>query len=119
MFNVIIIGGEYTSDYDFFMERCIKLLRDKAKSGEGITIYTTGDEFVEKFASQFHIDMKKFNTNWELHGKDALKVRNGEILKDANALIYFNTGKKDNECLYNYALKQGINCRQIKIKLVD
>lgn len=105
MFNVIIIGGEDTLDYNFFQERCIYYLRKKAESGEGITIFTTGDDFVETFATRFHINTKTFRCDWKLNGSNAIKVRNDAIIENANAIIYFDNGKKDCECLYNRCTK--------------
>lgn len=114
MYNVAIIGGEETENYEFFKERCIFFLRNKAKSGCGITIYTTGDLFVDKFCSRYGIDERTFYTKWKNFGKMALKVRDDELLKECNAMIYFDNGIKDQEMLYNMAKRLNIPVRKVK-----
>lgn len=113
MFKVAIIGGAETNDYNKFKERCIFFLRNKAKSGCGITILSTGDEYVDKFAKSYNITVQTFYTEWRRFGKDALKMRNHSICSDCNALIYFNAGVKDHEMLYKMAKDKEIPCRVI------
>lgn len=115
MFNVAIIGGEDTGNYEFFKDKCIFFLKNKAKSGEGITIYTTGDSYIEKFCARYGIDTRTFYTKWKEYGKMALKTRNDELLKECNALIYFDNGIKDQEVLFNMAKKNSIPVRKIAI----
>ena len=116
MFNIIIIGGEDAPSYEFFREKCIKLLKGKAKSGERIRILTIGDEYVTKFASQYGIETKTFYCNWKSDGKDALYNRNKAIMSEANAILYFSTDKKDLNFLFQYAIIKKIICRRIKIE---
>lgn len=113
MFNVIIIGAEDTEDYQFFKEKTIALLKNKANSGEHIVIYTTGDEFVDVFTSRFGIDKRVFYCDWQKYGKDALKYRNEEILKDANAIIFFQNNKRDSKILFDFAVSKNIPARLI------
>lgn len=114
MFNVIVIGGEDCGCYEYFRSKMIYYLQNKAKSGEGITIFTTGDEFVNSFTKRYHIDVKIFVTNWKDYGKDALKHRNEELIKNANAIIYFQDGKKEHQMLLDMASKNAISCRIVK-----
>lgn len=115
MFNVIVIGGEDSGNYEFFKSKMIYYLQNKAKSGERITIYTTGDEFVDTFAKRYGIDTKFFITDWKNYGKSALKERNEEMIKDANAVIFFKNGKKDFQTLYDTAIRSGILGRTVDV----
>lgn len=114
MFNVAIIGGDETEDYNFFTNKCIGFLSTKAKNGEPITILSTGDKFVEDFSNRFRIDRRDFYCDWKRYGKDAIKIRNSELLKHANGLIYFAGERKEPLSLYNYAKMAGVNCRIVR-----
>lgn len=116
MFNVIIIGAEDTQNYDFFKNKTIKLLSDKAKIHERIRILTTGDSYVEKFAKRYGIETLFFKTDWLSFGKEALKYRNSDMIKQANAIIFFQNNKKDSQMLFNESKKNGILHRIIQIK---
>ena len=116
MFNVIVIGGEDSGNYEYFRSKMIYYLKNKAKSGEGITIFTTGDDFVDSFAKRYGIDVKFFVTNWKDYGKDALKHRNEEMIKNANAIIFFQNNKKDFQILYDLAVKHNIVGRIVNIQ---
>ena len=105
MFSIIIIGGENTENYVKFEKKCAQLLRKKAESGERIRILTTGDEYVEKFATKFGIETKFFPTEWKQEGKSASFVRNKKIVSEADAILYFDYNKKDFNTLYDYATK--------------
>lgn len=111
MFNVAIVGGEGSGDYPTFKEKCIFYLKNKA--GEGIKIYTTGDEYVDAFADRYRIDTIKFHTDFKKYGKDALKVRNEEMLENCDALIYFNDGTKDTKMILKMAKDLNIPVRII------
>ena len=115
MFNVAIIGAEGIDNYDFCKEKCIMCLSNKAKSGEAITIFTTGDAFVDLFSTKYHINVQNFYTNLRDYGKNALAERNNELLKNCNALIAFNDGKKDTLVLYDMAKSKGIPVRFFSI----
>ena len=79
MFNIIVIGAEDTEDYEFVKQKLIVALQAKAKSGEGITIFTTGDSFIDQFTQRYNIDKYFFQTDWKTYGKNALKYRNEKI----------------------------------------
>jgi hypothetical protein len=113
MFKVLIVGGKDVEDSRFFEAKCVKYLRQKAS--EGITIYSTGDSNVENFAKKFRIDVRVFSTNWNKHGKSALKIRNAEMLKDCNALIAFNKGLKDIDIIIDSAKNKQIPIRVVKL----
>lgn len=111
MFNVIIIGGEDTRDYNYFKVKVAKILSSKAKSGEGITIFTIGDTFVDQFTERYGIAKRFFQTDFKSFGHDALKYRNEAIVKDANAIIFFNNNKRDYKILFDYARNNGLASR--------
>lgn len=105
MFNVAIIGGQDTNDYNMFVRKCIILLQNKAKEG-GITILTFGDDFVDHFAKKYGINTKLYNADWGTFGKQALCERNKEILNDCDAVIIFDNEKKDIQVLKEMVKKQ-------------
>ena len=115
MFNVIIIGGENIPDYGLFQKECIKFLRNKAESGERIRILTIGDQYVDKFASNFGIETQTFTCDWRKHGTSALAVRNKELVSAGDAIIYFDSDKKDLANLFDYATKSGLRNRRMEI----
>lgn len=115
MFRVAIVGGENATEFNIFKQKCIFYLKNKAKEKGGITILTTGDEYVDKFAKLYNIDTQFFITNWKLYGKNALKKRNAEMLEKCDALIYFNDGIKDHQVIYELAQKSGINTRIVNL----
>ena len=115
MFNVIIIGGENIPSYDVFQRECIKFLRGKAESGERIRILSTGDEYVTKFCYMFGIETKTIYCDWKRNGRAALAVRNKAIVAEANAIIYFDSNKKDLDMLYDYALNHGLANSQRRV----
>lgn len=112
MFKVAIIGGEGMGDYPRFKERCIHFLKEKAKGG--IMVYTTGDEFVEAFTERYRIDSRKFSADFQTYGRDALKVRNEEMLQDCDAVICFNDGIKDTKMILKMASEMGLPTRFVK-----
>lgn len=114
MFNVVIIGGEDCGNYEFFKQKVIQLTKEKART-EGMTIYTTGDEYVKQLSQKYYIDTYFIECDWNTYGKDALKKRNERLLSDADALIYFDTNKKDFNIIYEIAKSKNIPCRRIAI----
>ena len=118
MFNVIIIGGENIPNYEIFQKECIYYLRDKAKKGERIRILTIGDSYIDKFASTFGIETKTFYCDWRKHGTSALAVRNKDIAAEADAIIYFDSNKKDLDTLFEYVIKSGLPYRRKEISKI-
>ena len=114
MFKVIIVGGKNFGDYNAFEKKCISCLRNKAKEGHGIMIYTTGDEFNDRFAHRFGIDLRLFNANFTKHGSNALAERNKLMLFDANAAIIFDDDLTDTKFLIDQVKNKGIPLRIIK-----
>ena len=113
MFKVVIIGGESTNDYARFKKKCIECLRNKAKEGR-IIIYTTGDKFVDAFSERYGIDTRFFPCDFKRFGRDALRYRAEDILKDADAVISFNDGQKDTQMIAKMAVEKGLPLRNIR-----
>ncbi len=110
MFYIAIIGLSKVDDFDFFRERCIYYLREKAKGG--ITILTTEEHpFVDRFASMYRINTRVFYAEWNKYGREAKKKRNYEMLTHANGVISFNDGTTDCEMLKNLAKELGLPVR--------
>ncbi len=112
MFKVAIIGGENMGNYPFFETKCVNCLKNKAKT-EGVTIYTTGDSFVTRFAEKFGLTTRTFYTDWRTYGRDALKQRNIEMLSDCDAIISFNDGIKDTKMIVQMGIEKGLPHRLI------
>ena len=93
MFKVVIVGGENRGDYKLFANKCVQILKNKVK--DGITIFSVGDKFVDIFSKATNIDVVNFCTNWSMNGKNALKVRNNEMIEKCDAAIIFDDGTKD------------------------
>lgn len=113
MFNVAIVGADGLNNYDYCMSKTIKILSRKAKEKEGIMILSTGEDFVKKFSTKFNIDTQTYFTDFKKYGKNALKMRNIELLDNCNAIIIFNDGKKDTSVLKDMAMSRNIPLRYI------
>lgn len=112
MFRVAIVGGEGFGDYPTFERKCINIVKDKAKT-EGLLILSTGDEFVERFAQKFGVNVQLFYCDWKTNKKNALKVRNERMLSNCDAIIMFNDRLKDTMMIYNMAVEMNLPNRKI------
>lgn len=113
MFKVAIIGGELTGDYPKFKEKCIYYLSRKAKEGNGIMIYTTGDKYVTEFARRYGITTKTFYCDFQTYKRQALKVRAENLLQDCDAIIAFRNDLKDIQMITNLATEKGIQIKRV------
>lgn len=113
MFNVAIVGADGINNIEFCTIKTIKLLERKAKEKEGIMLLSTGEDFVKNFSNRFNIDTQTFFTDFKKYGKNALKVRNNELLDKCNAIIIFDDGKKDTQILKEMAISRNIPLRYI------
>ena len=110
MFNVAILGAEAAETYEYFKKRCIFYLKNRAK--EGITIYAVEEhEFVTKFASEYHINIQYFYTDWKMYGKKALVERNKLLISTCCGIIWFDDKRKDTQMIVNLAKKTGTPVR--------
>ena len=113
MFNVALIGTSSVIDYEKFKERCIFLLKDKAK--EGITIYATEETIaINRFATEFCLNVRYFYTDWKSFGKKALRERNKQLLASCNGIIWVDDELKDTRMLISMAKSIGTPTRKIK-----
>ena len=93
MFKVAIVGAENRGDYKLFVNKCSSILKNKIN--DGIVFYSCGDRYVNLLGRATNIDVVNFNTNWKLNGKNALKVRNNDIINKCDAAIIFDDGTSD------------------------
>lgn len=113
MFKVAIIGGEQTNNYEKFQSKCIFYLKNKAKEGNYIIIYTVGDKFVKKFAEKYGIATKTFYCDFLTYQKQALKVRAEKLLSDCDAVIAFRNDLKDIQIITKLANEKGLQVRKV------
>ena len=113
MFNVAIIGADGAKDYQTFKGKCIYYLSRKAK--EGITIFTIeGNDFIERFASEYRINVRQMMPDWYSYGKSALAERNKALVKACSAIISFEDGRKNTKMLKKMAEEAGLPVRSVK-----
>lgn len=112
MFRVAIVGGKDTDDYENFKAKCINLLRNKAK--EGIYILSTGDDFVDEFATRYKIDVQNFYADFAKFANLALKKRNELLLEKCDALIAFLPERNDIRHIIEMATERHIPIRRVK-----
>ena len=113
MFKIAIIGADGINDFNFCLNKTIKIIKNKASEKEGIMLLSTGEEFVKKFSELFSIDFQVLFTDFKKYGKDALKMRNKELLNLSDAIIIFNDNKKDTNFLFEMTKKTSLPYRFI------
>lgn len=111
MFKVAIIGGSTTNDYGFFEKKCIECLRNKAKI-DTIMIYSIGDEFVERFANRFNIDVSIISQHFKKYKNDTDKMKDDELFGKIDAIIIFDNFK------YAKSVSQVSNEKNIPTRLI-
>ena len=117
MFKVFIAGGDEVGDYDYFKEKCIYYLKDKAKSGEGIMILSTGDDFPNIFAERYGIAIQEFYPDWNKYKNKALSKRNESIFDKADAMIiFYNDNIIEHRILKNEAMRKKVPMRIAPLK---
>ena len=89
--KVIIAGGRDFDDY-------LLLLQAVVKANFDITEVVSGgakgaDALGELFARDMDLSLSCFPANWDLHGRAAGPIRNGEMAEYADALIAMWDGK--------------------------
>ena len=113
MFNVAIIGADGAKNYQTFKTKCIYYLARKAK--EGITIFTIEEnEYIERFASEYRINLRMVSPDWYSYGKSALLERNKVVISSCSAVISFEDGRKDTKILKKMAEEAGLPVRSVK-----
>lgn len=111
MFNIAIIGVNDTITYEYFKERCIYFLKNRA--AEGITIYATEEnEYIVRFATEFRLSIQYFYTDWKAFGKKAIRERNKLLLATCNGIIWFDDGLKNTKMLKDMAESIGTPVRR-------
>jgi len=116
MFNIAIIGGENTGDYEFFKNKCIHFLSNKVKE-DSITIYSFGDAFVKKFSDEYKISLFTLYADWKTYGKEALKERTIRMANSCNGVILFAGGDKKTESFVeSITAEKGVPLRIVKVR---
>ena len=111
MFNVLILGGEETGNYDKFRNKCLNILQDQRRS-EIMIREIADDAYIDVFAQTFGLTVSFYPCEWAVYGKDALKKRTDEVLTDCHGVINFSK-KKDAEIITKIAKERGIKVRKI------
>ena len=122
MFNfhkLIVAGGRdfgnYKSDYKLLSAklediRCVIWKEDIADDLEIVSGGARGaDSLGERWAKEFHVPIKSFPANWELHKKRAGILRNMEMAEYSDSLLAFWDGKSPGTGhMISYATKLGL-----------
>lgn len=115
MFTLIIIGAQDTFKYSEVRHKLLVLLQNKVRNREYIVLRSIGDEYVERFASEFGFPISTYSADWGLYKNKALSVRNKALFKDADAIVYFNSQKKELEVIYQQAVNTKLATRYITL----
>ena len=97
--NIIVAGSRTIDDYDFVKRHLDRLTRklDLTPYKSKVVIFSGGDEGVDKLGEQWayekRLTCRVFHADWKGKGKAAGPIRNGEMIKQAKALIAFWDGK--------------------------
>ena len=102
--RIIIAGGRKFNDYEMLKRTMLKIIR---KLHDHIDFHkieivsgnaSGADKLGERFAREYHYDLKIMPAQWDLHGKSAGYIRNNEMLvyakeADHSVLVAFWDGK--------------------------
>jgi hypothetical protein len=103
--KLIIAGGR---DYKFTKDDIAKLKPILEDVTEVVSGGAKGaDRQGEIMAEFFEIPIKKFEADWDRHGKGAGPRRNREMAEYANALAIFSGGRGTDN-MFNEATKRGL-----------
>ena len=89
MFKVIVVGGRDFADYALLQSTLQHLLSKKTEVEIVSGVARGADSLAIQFAYQHNIPVKKFPTNWNLHGKSAGYKRNIQMAEYADACVCF------------------------------
>ena len=117
MFRVIITGPEYFEDEKFLFDTCDNLLKDvEDRIAIVCGCMDGGDLMGEKYAYSRQYHVHYYPLNRRLYGASAGKVRNREMVLNADALIAFSDNA--DKCvldLIKRAKEKELKVRVIKI----
>lgn len=94
MFRVIIAGGRDFWDYALLQQTMDRLLVNIQDEIAVVCGKARGaDALGERYAQERGYTVHAFPANWEQHGKAAGYIRNGEMARNADALVAFWDGQ--------------------------
>lgn len=94
-YRVIIAGSVSFQDYDLLRAKCDAILSEKQRTHNVVVISGTArgaDRLGERYAREKGYRLRQFPADWDTHGRSAGPIRNGEMAKNADALIAFWNG---------------------------
>ena len=89
-YRVIIAGSVSFQDYDLLRAKCDAILSEKQRTHNVVVISGTArgaDRLGERYAREKGYRLRQFPADWDTHGRSAGPIRNGEMAKNADALI--------------------------------
>ena len=117
MFRVCVCGCRDFTDYDFFRERCLLLLKNKMPNVIIISGGAKGvDTLAQQFADEFHLKNKIYKADWEKYGRSAGPKRNEEMVKVSEGVIAFwDYQSKGTKTTIDFAKKYSVDYKIVKI----
>lgn len=90
IFKVCICGCRDFTNYDFFKEKCLFLLKNHLPNVIIISGGAKGvDTLAERFAKELNLQNDIYKADWGKYGKSAGPKRNLEMVKNADGVIAF------------------------------
>lgn len=94
-YRVIIAGSVSFQDYGLLRTKCDAILSEKQRTHSIVVVSGTArgaDRLGERYAKEKGYQLRQFPADWDAHGRSAGPIRNGEMAKNADALIAFWNG---------------------------
>ncbi len=117
LFRVCICGCRDFTNYEFFKEKCLFLLKNKLPN---VIIVSGGaqgaDTLAEQFAKEYNLKNEIFKADWEKYGRSAGPKRNEEMVKVSNGVIAFWDYKsKGTKTTIDFSKKYNVSCKIVNI----
>lgn len=113
--KVIVAGSRNYKNKDFIYKKLDEIL----KAFDDVEIVEGGANGVDFYAKQYAIDRGipyvEFPANWDLYGRKAGPLRNGEMAHYSDALIAFYNGSKGTKNMINTAKKRNLKVYVIEV----
>lgn len=108
-FNVIVAGSRSFAVYSLLSQSLDELFSAKKPTAILCGEAKGADTLGRRYAEAHHIPILSFPADWNKYGRGAGYIRNGEMLKHADALVAFWDGKsKGTRHMINISRKAGI-----------
>lgn len=115
--KIIIAGGRDFNDYHMLKSYVCSLIKDNnIEDVEIVCGMAKGADLLgERFAREFHYNIRYFPAEWNEYGKSAGCIRNNHMAAYANLLIAFWDGtSKGTKHMINSAKKHGLRVHVVK-----